>query len=395
MQIEYIENDKNKGIKYDWKKVKKEYKKLGCPESVYNPCKLPLGIASIMQILSERSTGKTTNILLMGMILNKLYGTIIQYIRINESMIMNKTIGELFKTIREFHYVEKLTDGKYNDVTYNARKWYYCKVDESGEIVERDPKHFMFCLSVDKNEMYKSSYNAPIGDWIIIDEFIGKRYIMNEFVYLMDLLKTIIRDRLCVTILMLANTIDKHSEYFNEFEIYDEIQRMEVGNSEIFTTELGTNIYVELIADKKESALKTMVNKLYFGFKNPKMASITGGGWATNDYPHFEKDGWRKILGGIYIEYHDRLLALDIGEYEGKGFYIHVHNAYRTYDDSIIYSLNEPKDLRYRYYMGMGDGLDKLIVRMVQNHRIRFQNNAVGTMFFNHYNQKGAKKAGY
>lgn len=394
MEVKYIQDDKNKGILYDWQLIMREYRKLGCPNNVYDPTKLPLNRAAYFNLLSERSTGKTTNILLIGMIMNKLYGTVIQYIRTNEYMIMNKIIAELFKTIREYRYVEKLTDGKYNDVQYSARKWYYVKVDDCGDIIERSPFHFMYCLSTDKNENYKSSYNAPTGDWIIYDEYIGKHYRMNEFVYFMDLLKTIIRDRQSAKIILLANTIDKHSEYFNEFEIYDEVQLLEVGNSDIYQTELGTNIYVELIADKKENALKTYLNKLYFGFKNPKMNAITGGDWATNNYPHIVR-GWNKIMGGIYIEYHDKYLSLDFVEYPGKGYYINVRRASMVYDDSIIYSLNEPKDLRYRYYMGAGDNLDRLIVKMVRNHRVLFQDNACGTIFFNHFNQKDAKKAGY
>ena len=393
MDIKYIDNDMNKGILYDWNFIFKEYKKLGCPNTVYNPCTIPFSQSAYQMLLSERSTGKTTNILLIGMLLNKHYGTIPQYIRSSETMIMNKVINELFKTIREFHYVEKITDGKYNDVIYSARKWYYCKV-ENGEVVEKAPSHFMYCLSIDKSETYKSSYNAPTGDFIIFDEFIGTRYRMNEFVLFMDLLKTIIRDRECCKIILLANTIDKHSEYFNEFEIYDDIQLLEVGDNEIITTEKGTKIYVELLADKKEKGNKLALNKIYFGFKNPKINSITGGEWATNNYPHCQ-DGYRVLKRGIYIDYHDKLLALDLVEYDDIGLCINVHKAVRTYDDSIIYSLKQPIDKRYRYYLGMGDRIDKLIIKLVQAHKIRFQNNACGTIFFNHFNQKDAKKGGY
>lgn len=394
MQIKYINDNKNNGIEYDWRLILGEYKKLGCPNDVYNPSKIPFASTAFQMLLSERSTGKTTNLLLVGMIMNKLYGTIIQYIRSSEDMIMNKTINELFKTIREFHYVEKITDGKYNDLIYSARKWHYCKVDENGDVIEKCPYHFMYCLSIDKSENYKSSYNAPKGDYIIFDEFIGKRYRMNEFVYFMDLLKTIIRDRLSAKIILLANTIDKHHEYFNEFEIYDDVQMLEVGKNEIFTTDLGTRIYLELIADKKDASKKSTLNKLYFGFRNPKINAITGGDWSMNDYPHIER-GFTDIQKGLYIEYHDRLLALDIVEYEDIGLAINVHHAYKTYDDSIIYSLNEPKDQRYKYYMGVGDNIDRFIVRMVRSHKVRFQNNACGTMFFNHFNQKDARKAGY
>ena len=100
------------------------------------------------------------------------------------------------------------------------------------------------------------------------------------------------------------------------------------------------------------------------------------------------------IESGIYIEYHNRLLALDIVNYENIGVCINCHKASRTYEDSIIYSLAEPKDKRYRYYMGNGDNLDKFIVTLIQNHRIKFQNNTCGTMFYNHFNMKEAKRRG-
>lgn len=393
VKIEYVDNDKNKGIKVDWQFIFKEYKKLGCPKNVFNPCHIPFNDTAYQILLSERKTGKTTNVLLLGMLLYKHYGIIPQYIRASETMIMNKTIDELFKTVREFGYIEKITDGRYNDVFYHARKWSYCKT-ENGEIVEKAPTHFMYCMSVDRSDYYKSSYNCPTGDFIIFDEFIGSRYRLNEFVYFMDLLSTIIRKRTTAKIIMLANTIDKHSEYFNEFEIYDDIQLLEVGGKEIFTTELGTRIYIELIADKEESQIKQAFNRLYFGFKNPKMNSIKGGEWATNNYPHIER-GYKKLQSGLYIVYHDRLLALDIVEYDDIGLCLNCHKASKTYDDSIIYSLSEPKDRRYRYYMGVGDNLDKFIVSMVKRHKIRFQNNACGTIFFNHFNQKDARKSGY
>lgn len=399
MQIKYLLNehgepDKNMGIDYDWNFLKKEYKKLKCPPYVYSPLKLPLSNSAYFILMSERETGKTTNVLLFGMLMHKHYGTVIQYIRQSEDMIMNKTIQELFKTIREFNYIPKITDGKYNDVIYNARKWYYVLRDEDGNIIEKANTHFMYCLSIDKNEMFKSSYNAPLGDLIIVDEFISKRYRMNEFVYLMDLISTIKRARMSVRIVLLANTIDPHSEYFNEFEIYDQVQLLEEGQSEILTTELGTKIYIEWIKSGKSDTVKQKLNAMYFGFKNPRLSAITGGSWATNNYPHFMEE-YTVLERGIYVEYHDRLLAIDIVQYEDIGIFLHVRKGTKTYDDSIIYSLNEPKDSRYRFYMGRGDNLDKWIVSMVQNHRVKFQNNAVATMFFNHFNKKDAKKAGY
>ena len=104
----------------------------------------------------------------------------------------------------------------------------------------------MMMLSIDKHLDYKSVYNCPTGDIIIFDEFIGNYYYRNEFVNFNDLLKTIIRERQSPIIVMLANVIEKNSQYFNELEIYDNIQRLHQGENEIITSERGTKIYVEI-----------------------------------------------------------------------------------------------------------------------------------------------------
>ena len=74
--IKYFDNDMQHGINYDWALIKKEFDKLGIPENVVNPFlthKLECG--KWVVDMSERSIGKTTNWLLLGMVMNKLYGT--------------------------------------------------------------------------------------------------------------------------------------------------------------------------------------------------------------------------------------------------------------------------------------------------------------------------------
>ena len=121
--VEYINNDKKLGIKYDYKLIRKEFKKLKIPKDVYDPSKLPLETAKWYISMSPRGVGKTTNLLLLGMEFNKNYGTEIQYIRFHESMIQNKNIKDLFEVIVQHGYIEKLTGGKYNNVIYKARRW--------------------------------------------------------------------------------------------------------------------------------------------------------------------------------------------------------------------------------------------------------------------------------
>lgn len=385
---EFINNDKKLGLKYDFNLVKKEFKKLKIPKDVYDPSKLPLEVAKWYISMSPRGVGKTTNILLLGMIMNKLYGTEIQYIRFHESMIMNKNIKDIFEVIIQFKYIEKLTNGKYDNVIYKARRWYYCKYQEDGtcDIAEN---HFMMCLSVDKNETYKSTYNAPKGDFILVDEFIEKYYLDSYFIDMVDLFKTIGRDRLSPIIFLSANTIDKFHPFFHELQISDYVEIMEMGDKKLVTTELGTNLYVEIInkftLDKKSNDIKSEVNRLYYGFSNPKMSSITGNeSWNVQVYPHPPKE-FEIHRRNFYISYLDKLINLEICS-SGRVMFLNCHLATKTYNDSIIFT-NKKDVFDNRQFYGFGNGkFHRIIWTLIDQHKVTYQTNDVGAIVTNYIN---------
>ena len=105
-------------------KAIKEYRKLGVPEGLFDPTECPLNIAKYFTIVTERASGKTTNVLLYGLVCNKLFGTVIQYIRRDDSMLAPKNAKSLMETIIYNGYVEKLTGDKYNNMLYKSRRWY-------------------------------------------------------------------------------------------------------------------------------------------------------------------------------------------------------------------------------------------------------------------------------
>lgn len=392
MKIEYHENDKKKGIKYDFSLIRKEFKKLKIPNDVYNPLTIPLEWSKFNILLSPRSKGKTTNILLLGLIFNKLYGTKLQYIRASHDMITPSKAGSLFSVIVQNGYIEKLTGGKYNNVKLHWGSWYYTKIDDKGEIVEQSGE-IMKMLSIDRAEKYKSSYNAPEGDFIIFDEFIGKYYPPNEFVRFLDLFKTIQRDRISPIIFMLANTIDRESEYFNELEIYEEIHTLEMGEDIKVTTEKGTPIYIAILNnDDKLQKKQKIQNSLFYGFKNPRISAITGTDWAHVAYPHLPpvRTEDKLIDRRHYIQYSNRLINLEIRFCEELGLYIYCHRATRIYDDSIIYTNdNMIKNKQYRFLFG-STNLDKKIFTLYNQNKWYYQNNTIGSQV-NNYIQTSKK----
>lgn len=382
--MEYIDGKKENGILYDWKKIRKEYKKLKCPKQFYNPCCNNLENDYYFMDLSERSIGKTTSWLLLGLCMNKLYGTKVQYIRQRDDMIVNKNISNMFDTILKHDYISKITDGEYNYIEYSKRGWYYVKLDSEGMIEKKDTTEVVKCLSIQNSEIYKSSYNAPTGDLIIFDEFSSKTYQPDEFIYFLDLLKTIQRDRQSVKVALLANTIDIHCQYFHEFEVFDDVSTMEVGEYRRVTTDGGTNISLRILSpDKVLKENKSISNKLYYGFKNPKLNAITGGGWSIKDCQRIDRTlDFDVIFNRFYIYRNNKYLKLDVVNTE-IGICIYCHWASVTYDDSIIFTLDEIRDKRYIAKMGCGQLL-KFFQKMYYMNRFYYASNDCASFIENY-----------
>lgn len=393
MKVSYIKGNKEYGIKYDWNHIKKRMKKLGIPDDVFNPASCPLEYCKYFVDVSERNIGKTTNWLLLGMIMNDDYGTVIQYVRQRDENITPKYTKDLFNTILEFDYVSKVTNGKYSSVFYKSRRWYYCNTDENGKPIDIAPEHFMFMCSVEKREDLKSGYNAPTGDLIIFDEFINKYYYPNEFCEFADLTKTIIRGRRSPIIAMLANTINPHSPYYNELMIYDEIQSVRTGESKLITTPKGTKIhYCKIGATIEKRKKNNIINQLFYGFSNPLLASITGDDeYAIKSYQHIpeldeeKKETVETISRLIYIYYNNKYVRLDVVSHSTLGICIYIHWATRTYDDSVILTAEYRYDNRYLYRYGTGN-LERFLKRMIAENRIYYATNDVGCFVENYFN---------
>ena len=371
----------------NFRKIIKKYRSLGCPTGVFDPCNLPYDRDKYFVICTERSSGKTTNVLLFGMCANALEGIQLQYIRQHSDMITPKNLNQLFSTIREYGYISKITDGKYNDIRYYAHNWFYCNYDDNGVVKEQSTDPFMHCMGIDENETLKSSYTAPKGDFIIFDEFVSRRTRQDEFVDFCDLTKTIIRGRDTPIIYMLGNTIDRNNQYFYEMELNDIVSSLPLGaNSETITHE-GTAIYVDFYSPGL-TPLKTKHNKLYYGFRNKKLGAITGKDWSITPMPHPPRDDDREVIcRRFYLLYEDRWLNLELCRSEHDGLHVIAHLATKEPKaDSIIYSMGLMMDWRYRYKFGHTPA-DKLIWTLYERKKFYYSSNAVGAIVEKYHQQ--------
>lgn len=392
-KIKYYDNKEEHGIIIDWQKVFKEYRRIikaaGVTDPIYDPTTAPVNDAKYFELLSERSSGKTTNWLIIGCILNKMYGTIIQYVRQSEDMTAPSVAGEIFRVILSYNngcYVPLLTDGKYRGIYIHWKKAYFCNYDKNGKPCDIASDNFLQFLSIDKNFDYKSSYNAPKGDLILYDEFIGKYTPTNEFVDFSDLTKTIIRKRKTPIIVMLANTINRNHIYFKELEISKAIKSLKVGQHTIETTEKGTRVYIELIG-LKQSAIKQEINRLFYGFNNPKLAAITGGeiAWAFDPVPHIVNSETDEIINRFFrIDTGDVMLQLDIVKTEDRGLIINCHECTKTYKDSVIFTLGEIRENNQIYGIGKNNPYARLIWKLYEQNKFYYDSNETGSLVKNY-----------
>lgn len=376
-KIKYLNSNPQDGIIVDWKKVFNYYNLMKMPKGFYNPSKeLDPNSAEWFILISSRSTGKTTNLLIISIILFLMYGITTPYIRQRPDMTAKQNIEKLFEVIRACGYIQLLTDGEYNNVYYFGHKMYLCKIEEDGSRGARS-EAFLYALDLTQNEIYKSSLNMPTGDFIIFDEFISSTYANNEFVILCDLLKTILRDRLTGKIFLLANTTNYYNEYLKELYIQDEVLKDREDEPFIKLTQKKTRIFVHLISNRNKQRAK--VNTLYFGFDNPKLASITGGSWAVDSYPHFFRDDERELVSkDFYITYAGKILQLDLYISPKLGMHIFVHDAVKINDRARrIYTVGEIDDKRQAYKFG-DKKIDKLIWQLYNANKWYYYNNDLG-----------------
>lgn len=411
VNIKYIDGKVSNGIAYDWGRAINEWNRIAYDtmgEDDYAMRYFFHDVAVMWQVyLSARGMGKTTNVLGIGLVLHRDYGTRMGYIRNDKKDITESAVSGIFDSIISQGYIEKLYDGKYNDIKYikTKRAFFLCKVDDDGKIVDIEEAELMHCHSLDyAPEHTKSSYVSPREDLLIYDEAIAiDGYTReNDFIALNQLLSTITRERVggkCCRVFILANTITAETHIFHELEIYDAVQKMKVPESRIVYTRHNMPVYVEYISLADRVLQRKRTDKLLqkFGFKNTRLSSITGDTKAEIiNVPHLPKkqEGEERAVCPmyIYIEQYGRRVRIRLerssllGEY---AFCYEVKDAPK--DDAVIYTLDEQTRLNQRYGVGIGDALDKYIMNLYKSGRFKYSYNDVGS-FVSHYIQDAIRK---
>lgn len=283
-------NELTTELKYNWNKIWKEYKALNIPNHVWTPLYTNMNSQSYIVNISERSTGKTTQWLLLALVMNKLYKTTFAYMRQFQQQITPKNCGKVFETLKEFGYIEKITNNKYQDIYLWGGVFRYCNRDEKTQKIIEESEPIGYALSVDNSEIYKSNFNVNTCDIVIFDEFISNKYTDDEFNNFLQLLSTVGRQRAEFYIIMLGNTLNYYNKYLQELGINREIRKMKFGDKRMIENGM-VKVFVELISMEKQKQtkvgqLKEKITLFRFGFGDSRFNALTGGDWNIKQYPH-------------------------------------------------------------------------------------------------------------
>lgn len=350
----------------------------------YSLAKILSKNADYNMIFGERSNGKTYAALAYGIENFLKTGKQMAYIRRWKEDLRGKRAESLFANHTANGFIEKVTNGKFNEVFHIGNKWFlsYYDAEKGKRIPDDTPFCYGFCLSEQEHEK-SSSY--PNVTTIVFDEFLTRRYYLpDEFMLFMNLLSTIIRQRDDVKVFMLGNTVNRYCPYFIEMGL-KQVPVMEQGAIDIYKFgENGATVAVEYCS----TIVKEKASNKYFCFDNQNLQMITGGKWELAVYPHLPvKYKPADVLFVYYIKFGDTILQGNIIQVGNDNFtYIHAKTTpIKDEDNSLIYSLEMNGKPNYkRKLLSNASYVETQVARYFAIDKVFYQSNEIGEIVRNY-----------
>lgn len=371
-----------------------------------------LKIASHYKVIyGERSNGKTFSIKHLGLF--GVHEDGIDYngylddggqlaiIRRWDTDLKGKKGATLFDDIinnpEEGNILAKKTKNKWNSIYYQSMRWYLQKVDEDGDLVERDPTPFAFGFALNTEE-HEKSLSYPKLSTILFDEFIARKfYLPEEFVTFTSLVSTLVRLRDDITIFMCGNAINVYNPYFTEMgfkrirtqkkgtiDTYKYTNTYENADGEIVQNDLVVAVEYSDFPSKKKAS------NVYFAFDNPKLQMITSGKFELALYPHLPmKYKPMDIAYNYFIIFDEQIVECEIIFVDGVSFtYIHRRTKPVPEDtENIVYQQEyDARPNRVRKLIHPHSRIEQKIVEYFQKEKVFYQDNEVGELINQYLN---------
>lgn len=357
----------------------------------YSSKKIRATGAQYMMIFGKRSNGKTYDSIYNALVDYWESGCVNQtaYIRRWKDDFTGVRGATMFNNLvcneKGENSVDKITGGVWAAITYSSSRWYLSRYDDDLQKQVLDDKPFCYAFSLSAMEHDKST-SYPFITNIIFDEFISRgTYLNDEFVIFMNVISTIVRNRLNVKILMLANSVNLYCPYFDEMGITN-LRKMKQGDIDVYNYgDSGLRVAVEYV---KYSGSSKESNNMLFAFNNPKLQMITSGVWEMAIYPtcpiKFNKND---IVFTYFIIFSDYILQCEIISKNDLMFtYIHKKTTpLRDSESDLIYSTEySPRENWKRNILKPTTKYEKLITDFYRKDKIFYQDNITGEAMRNY-----------
>lgn len=326
MTIEEIRADRWK----KWEMITELYNTLGVPKQ-YKWIPNLLEVDSYVGV-SDRSRGKTTNSLLLGLCANKLFGWSTGYFRNTKEDGKKSNLDTLCQVINEYGYVKKLYP-QYDRIVYHYMGGYFCLLnDETGD--ESEPVMYKFIVDEYVSYLGRNEINCNM---FVYDEFMHDEYKADRFIHFLSLHKTLSRERTDILLIMISNTTNINHPYLKELGLNEVVKKTKRGQNKIVKLEKGTLIRFEIfgnIVEEIASNTRNIVNQLYYGFNNPRISVITGDGndWGTSAYdPIRYRNDDKVIFNRAKLRYNLQTYSLTIVRNSTEGIHLNI----KPYNDPI------------------------------------------------------------
>ena len=341
-------------------------------------------------IVGERSNGKTYAVL--SEILNNYvkHGEKGAYVRRYREDCRGLSAQQLFAGIVTNGAIEKLTDDKYNNVTYYRKAWYLSHIEDDERKCYKDKEPFCYSFALTESK----GANYPGITTFHFDEFIDrvKPELTGEFAIFANLISTLTREKAKMRIYMTANTVNYSSLYFREMGITN-IRKMRPGQIDLYKYgDSELRCAVEYTAHKADKA-----SDVYFAFNNPHLAMITGKGetiWELGLYPHLTGYKWTKdkVIFSAFMVYESEIVQLDIVDM-GKVMFMYAHMKTTEIKDGandLILDLEDKPGFNVIHSLIKSNlRIAKRILWFFNNQKVFYADNSVGEIVRNWFIRSG------
>ena len=333
-------------------------------------------------IFGERSNGKTYSVLKYALKRYAERGEQLAIVRRWLDDFRGKRGQQMWDALAANDEISKATGGKWTGIYYYSSRWYLCRYEDDKRVQDETPLAFGFCLTGMEHD---KSTSYPGVKTILFDEFLTRQaYLPDEFVLLMNVISTIVRQRRDVTIFMLGNTVNRYCPYFKEMGL-EHARAMKPGTIDVYHYgDSDLSVAVEYVAPNE----KGKDSDLYFAFDNPKLAMITGGLWEIDIYPHCPiKYAPKDVLYTYFIEFSGDLLQCEIVSKDEQYFtFIHPKTTpLKDEDEDLIFSPEySAKPNHVRNITKPVTQLEKKIAMFFKKDKVFYSSNEVGEIVRNY-----------